>query len=260
MSSLTITAIQAALYWENIPANLDALRRRIENVETPTELVVLPEMFSTGFSMRPEELAEDMNGPTVQWMRQIAVSRKVVLAGSVMTREPPSYFNRLICMLPTGACGYYDKRHLFAYGREDSKYTPGNKRLIASVNGWKVLLLVCYDLRFPVWCRQAMPGEYDLMVVVANWPRQRIYAWRSLLVARAIENQCFVVGVNRVGRDGNDIDYNGNSLVVGPLGEILQDPGEAEEVLTCTLSREQLTATRERFPFWRDADPFKIQL
>ncbi|MEP6596287.1 MAG: nitrilase-related carbon-nitrogen hydrolase, partial [Ginsengibacter sp.] len=178
------------------------------------------------------------------------------------------FYNRLIWVLPNGECGVYDKRHLFAFGDEHMHYTAGNKRLIASVKGWKINLQVCYDLRFPVWTRQSPPlplerglggeAEYDLLIFVANWPEKRSHAWKTLLQARAIENQCYVIGVNRVGEDGNGILYCGDSMIVDPLGEILYQKNNAEDVFTYTLQKEKLNEVREKFLFWKDADSFVI--
>ncbi|GGB10903.1 nitrilase family protein [Puia dinghuensis] len=276
--SLTITTIQPDLIWEDKAANLRRLETQILSIPGSTELVVLPEMFSTGFSMKPEVLAEPMSGATVNWMREIAARRKIILTGSLIIEEEGRYFNRLIWMLPNGQYGYYDKRHRFAYAGENGHYTAGCKRLVASVKGWRVLLLVCYDLRFPVWSRQtpqepedylepatdpAAPGEaaleYDLIIYVANWPESRSLAWKTLLQARAIENQSFVVGVNRVGDDGNSIYHSGDSMVVGPLGELLYHGVAKEEVHTVTLEKDALEEVRKRFPFWRDADNFSIE-
>lgn len=261
MSNLIISIIQTNLSWENKQANLAMLEEKIASIQK-TELVILPEMFSTGFSMKPEALAEPMDGPGVSWMRNMAKKYRVILTGSLMINDKGNYYNRLIWMLPDGKCGYYDKRHLFAYAKEHEHYTAGKKRLVASVNGWKINLQVCYDLRFPVWARQNGTGnqaEYDLLIYVANWPERRIQAWRTLLRARAIENQCYVAGVNRVGVDGNGIDHSGDSMIIDPLGEILfHCPGQ-EAVHTLTISKDHLDSTRERFPFWRDADQFHIE-
>jgi len=258
MSTLTITIIQPDLRWEDKAANLENLEKKIRGIREPTEVVVLPEMFNTGFSMRPQVLAENMDGPTLAWMKKIAAEKKVILTGSLIIEEEGNYFNRLIWMLPNGQYGQYDKRHRFAFAGEDEHYTAGNKRLIASVKGWKINLLVCYDLRFPVWSRQSDPHEYDLLIYVANWPGRRSHAWKTLLQARAIENQSFVVGVNRVGNDGNGISHSGDSLLIDPLGETLWcGPGE-EAVYTHTLQKEKLEEIRGRFPFWRDADHFSI--
>jgi omega-amidase len=273
MSTLTVTTIQADLQWEDKCANLRRLEEKIDGIDLHTELVVLPEMFSTGFSMRPEALAEPMDGPTVSWMRSVAVRKKIILTGSVIIEENGNYFNRLIWMLPNGQHGYYDKRHRFAYAGEGDHYTAGHKRLVASVKGWKVLLLVCYDLRFPVWSRQQPPDpaaeaparaalealEYDLIIYIANWPERRSHAWKTLLQARAIENQSYVVGVNRVGDDGNHIAHTGDSMIIDPLGETLYHAAPKEEVFTLTLKKEHLETVRQRFPFWRDADHFSIE-
>jgi omega-amidase len=290
MSTLTITTIQADLRWEDKAANLQRFEEMILGIREPTEIVVLPEMFSTGFSMKPQALAEKMDGPTIAWMKTIAAEKRIILTGSIIIEEGGHYFNRLIWMLPNGQYGYYDKRHRFAYAGENEQYTAGQKRLVASVKGWKVLLLVCYDLRFPVWSRQgpAVPGarakgghgvlpgdepgeaptdgpgegpglEYDLILYVANWPERRSLAWRTLLQARAIENQSFVVGVNRVGMDGNNIYHSGDSMIIDPLGEVLSLISNKETIFTHTLLKERLDEVRGRYPFWRDADHFSIE-
>jgi omega-amidase len=264
MSSLTITTIQTGVQWEDKSANLKRLEERILAIPEPTELVVLPEMFSTGFSMRPQALAESMDGPTLAWMQEMAARKKIILTGSIIIEEEGNYYNRLIWMLPNGQHGSYDKRHRFAYAGEHEQYTAGHKRLIASVKGWRVLLLVCYDLRFPVWSRQtrlpdATELEYDLLLYVANWPESRSNAWKTLLQARAIENQCFVAGVNRIGDDGNKVYHSGDTMIIGPLGEILYSAGANDEAFTLTLRKDDLVRVRERFPFWKDADQFSIE-
>ena len=262
MSSLTVTLVQTELHWENKEANLAMLEKKIQALQPPQQVVVLPEMFSTGFSMRPEALAETMEGPTVQWMQRVAATKKIILAGSLIIEEAGQYFNRLVWMLPNGQAGYYDKKHLFAFAEEQKHYTAGTRRFIASVNGWKIALMICYDLRFPVWARQQNePGEdfeYDLLIYVANWPQRRSHAWKSLLVARAIENQSYVIGVNRVGNDGNDIYHSGDSMLIDPLGEIVFHQEGSETVFTTTLQKEQLQQVREKFQFWRDKDRFML--
>jgi omega-amidase len=261
MSTLTITTIQSDLAWEDKTANLQQFEHKIRNIGSKTEVVVLPEMFSTGFSMQPELLAETMEGETITWMKRVSAENNTILTGSVIIEEEGKYFNRMIWMLPNGQYGQYDKRHLFAYAKEDEHYSPGNKRLIASVKGWKINLLVCYDLRFPVWARQQHKEsgeEYDLLIYVANWPERRSHAWKTLLCARAIENQCYVVGVNRVGNDGKDIYHSGNTLVIDPLGQVLYHMADEEEVNTITLSKGKLDEVRTTFPFWKDADDFTI--
>ena len=236
---------------------------KIRSIKEKTEVVLLPEMFSTGFSMKPKVLAENMNGETVQWMKKVAAENKIILAGSVIIEEDDHFYNRLIWMLPNGKYGVYDKRHRFAFAGEDEHYTAGNKRLIASVKGWRINLLVCYDLRFPVWARQSSGEdglEYDVLVYVANWPERRVHAWKTLLQARAIENQCYVVGVNRVGDDGNEIHYTGESMVIDPLGEVLYQKKDEEDIFTITLDKTQLDTIREKFPFWKDADRFNLEM
>ncbi|MEJ8817439.1 nitrilase family protein [Lacibacter sp. H407] len=287
MSHLTFTLIQTNLHWEDKAANLQMLEEKINSIQHPTQIVVLPEMFNTGFSMKPEELAEPMNGPTVEWMKKIAAEKRVIVTGSLMISEaapsgqtieanesgqtgeagPTQYFNRLIWMLPNGQHGVYNKRHLFAYANEDKHYTAGTKRLIASVNGWKINLQVCYDLRFPVWARQQAPSpleraggevEYDVLIYVANWPERRVHAWKTLLTARAIENQCYVIGVNRTGDDGNGVYHSGSSMVIDAMGEVLYEKEHEEDIHTITLSKEKLEEIRHKLPFLKDGDAFSI--
>jgi predicted amidohydrolase len=273
MSTLTCTLIQTKLFWQDAVANRQMLEEKINSIKEKTEVVILPEMFSTGFSMQPEKFAETMEGETVALMKRIASNKNlpagrqgIILTGSLMIKEDEHYFNRLIWMLPNGDYGYYDKRHLFAYGDEHNHYSAGSKRLIASAKGWKINLQVCYDLRFPVWSRQSSPSfmndekslEYDLLIYVANWPERRSIAWKTLLQARAIENQCYVIGVNRVGEDGNNIYHSGDSMVIDPLGEILYHKKDEEDIFTIELNKQHLDETRKRFPFWKDADRFII--
>ena len=260
MSTLTITTIQTNLHWEDKAANLAMLEAKINSIKERTEIVVLPEMFSTGFSMKPELLYETMDGETVQWMKRIAAAKKIILTGSIIIKDNEQYFNRLIWMLPNGEYGYYDKRHRFAYAGEDQHFSNGNKRLIASVKGWKINLLVCYDLRFPVWARQqsSTEPEYDVLIYVANWPQRRSHAWKTLLQARAIENQSFVVGVNRIGDDGNNIHHSGDSMIIDALGEVLYTKSEDEDIYTITLEKEKLDEIRSKLPFLKDGDAFEL--
>ena len=263
MSDLLVTLVQTDLYWEDKRSNLEMLERKIASISEKTHLIVLPEMFSTGFSMNPSVLAEYMDGQTVDWMRRMAMRKKCILTGSVIIEEAGLYYNRLIWMLPNGQFGFYDKRHCFSLAGEHLHYTRGSKRLIASVNGWRLNLNICYDLRFPVWTRQGQdPGEsnpeYDVLVYVANWPDRRVAAWNAVLPARAIENQCYVIGVNRVGRDGHGIEHSGSSQVVDPLGEVRYQIRDAEGVETVKLERSFLDDIRTRMPFWKDADSFEI--
>jgi omega-amidase len=279
MSSLTITLIQSRLNWEDKGANLHMFEEKINAIKEKTEMVVLPEMFSTGFSMNAKSLAEKMDGPTIEWMARIAKERRIILTGSLIIEEDGYYYNRLIWMLPVGQYGHYDKRHLFGFAGEDQHYSPGNKRLIASVNGFKLNMQICYDLRFPVWASQQsfVPPllgkkrvsnfdafkepehpEYDILVYIANWPEKRNHAWKTLLQARAIENQCYVLGLNRVGNDGNDIYYSGDSMIVDALGKTLYEKSHDEDIFTITLLKEKIDEIRKQFPFWKDAEHFMI--
>lgn len=267
MSTLTLSLVQSSLHWENKAANLQQFTDKILGITEKTEVVILPEMFSTGFSMKPQELSETMDGPTVQWMKDIAVRKKIILTGSLIIEESGEYFNRMLWVLPNGQTGHYDKRHLFGFAGEDEHYTAGSKRLIASVKGWKILLQVCYDLRFPVWARQqselkedgSFQPEYDLIIYAANWPERRNLAWKTLLQARAIENQCYVAGVNRVGTDGKEIYHSGDSMMVDPMGAILYTKAHDEDIFTIKLEKQALTDIREKLPFLKDADLFNIQ-
>lgn len=264
-SSLTITLVQTHLHWEDKAANLAMLEQKIMSIKEKTELVVLPEMFSTGFSMKPQQFAETMSGETVAWMQRIAQQKRIILTGSIIIEENSNYYNRLIWMLPNGSYGCYNKRHLFGYAGENEHYTLGTKRMITSVKGWKINTQICYDLRFPVWARQSSvsddnsEAEYDILLYVANWPERRNGAWQTLLCARAIENQCYVTGVNRVGEDGNGIHHCGNSTIIDPLGNALYCKANDEDIFTTTLHKKNLNDIRHRFPFLPDRDQFTIQ-
>ena len=264
MSNLSITIIQTDLHWEDKAANLQVFEQKIKNIQEKTHVVILPEMFSTGFSMNAAALAEKMDGNTIEWMRNLSKEKKIIIAGSIIIEEENKFFNRLIWMQPDGNYGYYDKRHLFGFAGEDNYYSAGNKRLICSVNGWKINLQICYDLRFPVWARQQHTGdedsnpEYDLLIYVANWPERRSHAWKTLLKARAIENQCYVVGVNRIGKDANEINHSGDSMIIDSLGETIYHKENEADVFTIALDKESLNQTRTKLPFLKDADDFNI--
>lgn len=259
-SPLHITLLQSALHWENPTANLNQFSEQLEKLPAGAEVVVLPEMFSTGFSMQPQKIAETMEGPTVEWMRTIAQKKRIILAGSVMIAEGENFFNRFIWMQPNGVSYQYDKRHLFAYAREDKHYTAGDKRVIVSVKGWKILLQICYDLRFPVWARQSTRNEpeYDVILYVANWPERRSLAWKTLLQARAIENQSYVIGVNRVGEDGKGIAHSGDSRIIDPMGQILFEHSQTPIMYSHHLDETLLQETRQKLPFLKDADAFQL--
>ena len=258
MSSLNVCIIQSSLHWENHQANLSMFEEKIEQIKAGTELVVLPEMFTTGFSMHPTQLAEDMNGQTVEWMKRIATEKRIILTGSIIIKENEQFYNRLIWMLPNGEFGIYDKHHLFSYAEEDKHFSAGNKRLITSVKGIKINTQICYDLRFPVWSRLTTENEYDILLYVANWPERRNHAWKTLLQARAIENQCVVIACNCVGEDGNGIKYSGDSCIINPLGEILVSKEYDEDFLYYTIQKQDVETIRNQFPFAKDKDHFSI--
>jgi predicted amidohydrolase len=218
---------------------------------------VLPEMFSTGFTMNAEKLAEPMEGKTMKWMHKAAAQNKCVITGSIVIKENGKYYNRLIWMRQDGSYEQYDKRHLFALGKEDEVYTAGDKKLIVDLNGWKICPMICYDLRFPVWLRN-VNSDYDLLLFVANWPERRIAHWRALLNARAIENQAYVVGVNRIGHDGNEIYHSGDSTCVDPNGNVLYHKKDEEDRYTLTVLSNEVSKTRRAMPFLKDADKFDI--
>jgi len=255
---LTISLIQSDLKWEDKAANLYMLEQKIAMLSKDSHIAILPEMFSTGFSMRPHVLAEPMDGDTVSWMRAAAAKYRKIIAGSIMVEEHGHYYNRLIWMQPNGVSYHYDKRHLFGYGGEDEHFSAGDKRVIVQVNGWKICLLICYDLRFPVWARQNREQVYDMQIYVANWPQRRNVAWKTLLQARAIENQCYVLGVNRIGNDANDNYHSGDSSIIDPLGNILWQQADEEAIFTYTFQKKDLEMVRTQLPFLNDADKFVI--
>lgn len=250
MNDLTITTVQAALHWEDKLKNLKMFDAMFENIEN-TDLIILPEMFNTGFSMQSDLLAESMNGETVEWMKANSKRYNAAICGSLIIKENDHFFNRLIFVEPNGAISYYDKQHLFSMGDEDKHYSAGNKSLILNYNNWRINLLICYDLRFPESLRNTSENPYDLAIVVANWPDKRIEHWDVLIRARAIENQCYMVGVNRVGLDGNEVIHSGHSQVIHPFGEILYTSDESE-INTLILSRNELNFNRRAFPFIKD--------
>lgn len=256
-SQLHITLIQPDIVWEDPAANLQRYEKMIAGITGPKHIVVLPEMFTSGFSMDSKRLAEPMDGNSVKWMADMSVKHRCILAGSLIIEDGGKYYNRMLWVQPDGSIGHYDKRHLFALATEDEHYTAGDTRMIAQVNGWRINLLICYDIRFPVWARN-VGDEYDVLLYVANWPEVRSQAWKTLLQARAIENQCYAVGVNRVGTDGKGFSYTGDSSVFGPLGEQLWQHSNTEAVHTVTLDKDTLHQTREKLPFLRDADKFML--
>jgi predicted amidohydrolase len=248
---MNITTIQTNIIWEDIDSNLKNYQTKIDSIES--DLIILPEMFTTGFTMEPKPHAETMDGKTVQWMKQNASKKNLAICGSIIIEEEGKYFNRFIWVNPDGSIYHYDKRHLFT--GEDKNYTPGNEKIIIEYKDWKICPLICYDLRFPVWSRNV--EDYDVLIYVANWPKQRKSAWKSLLVSRAIENQCYVIGVNRVGKD-NSSYYSGESSLINALGETLYISSHLEDIYTTTLSKLELNKVRTQLPFLKDKDNFNF--
>lgn len=263
MQDLTVTLIQSDLFWEDREKNREAFAERIASIDAPTDLILLPEMFTTGFAMEPHKLAEPMEGTTMQWMHDMASAKNCVLAGSIIIKEKDNFFNRLIWMRPDGSCDFVDKKHLFTFAGENKHYAPGNKKLIVELRGWKIMPLICYDLRFPVWSKNRYKADtgfdYDCMINVANWPEKRSHVWRILLMARALENQSYVIGINRIGTDGNKIGYSGDSAVISPKGENLSNMAPyKEQIETVVMSRADLDTFRDNFRPWADWDEFEI--
>lgn len=256
MRDLKVSLIQAATHWHDPQANMNMYAQRIESLAGKTDVIVLPETLLSGFTREARANAEGMQGEGVAWMCEMAQRADAAVTGSLVIAENGAIYNRLIWATPEGGLQWYDKRHLFRMAGEHKRYAGGDRRLVVEWRDWRICPLVCYDLRFPVWCRNR--EDYDLMLFVANWPRARRHAWRSLLVARAIENLSWVVGVNRIGRDGNEVDYAGDSLIIDPLGEIVADLADRDDSVTCALSAAELREHRERFPAHLDADRFSI--
>ncbi|MFP5134468.1 amidohydrolase [Bacteroides salyersiae] len=258
MHPLKISIVQTDIAWENKQENLRMLREKLHALRGTTEIVVLPEMFSTGFTMKSRELAEPVSGITVRILKELAADFQLALCGSFICSERSNYYNRAFFITPEGEEFYYDKRHLFRMGNEAEYFSSGNNKLIISYRGWNICLLVCYDLRFPVWSRN-VNNEYDLLIYVASWPQARRLAWDTLLCARALENMCYVCGVNRIGVDGNKLIYNGGSVVFSAKGEVLASVPDGEEgIETVSLSLISLQQLRDKFPVWKDADAFRL--
>ena len=254
---LYVTLIQTGLEWENIDKNLALFSEKLDQINDATDLVVLPEMFTTGFSVHSVELAEAMNGKTMQWMAQKAREIHCCITGSMIIREHDKIYNRMIWMLPDGSFSCYDKRHPFSISWEDKHFTGGSQRKIFEYSGWRFCPQICYDLRFPVWSRNR--GDYDALIYVANWPDPRRDVWNALLLARALENQAYTIGVNRTGTDGQNLSYAGDSQVIDPKGNILSNFKPYTDCMeTIPLSMEELARFREKFPVGRDADGFEL--
>lgn len=255
--NLKIAIIQSDLVWENPEQNRLCFTEKIDAILEHIDLIILPEMFTTGFTMHPEKVAETINGITVKWMKGLAVKKNTAITGSLVIRENDNHYNRLVFVYPNGDIKTYDKRHTFTLAGEHKVYKAGESKLIVDYKGWKICPMICYDLRFPVWARNA--ENYDLLFYVANWPKPRIGAWHTLLKARAIENMSYCIGVNRIGTDINGHEYTGNSVTFDALGEQISTIKPYENTTEIvTLLKEHVTATREKFRFLEDRDKFKL--
>jgi len=251
--NLTVSLIQTSLYWEDIQANIDMFDCKIDEIKEPIDLIVLPEMFTTGFTMNAENLAQPMTGSTVKWLKNKSQQKQADILGSIIVNEEGNHYNRLLWAKPNGQLFTYDKEHLFRLAGEEKIYSASHKKLTVELNGWKIRPFICYDLRFPIWTRNLFPF-YDVAIFIANWPEKRSAHWRLLLQARAIENQCYVIGVNRVGMDGNQYPHRGDSSIIDPQGNILfQIP---DDICTTThqLKYKPIADYRKYFPAWMDAD------
>ncbi|MGD0582211.1 MAG: amidohydrolase [Bacteroidales bacterium] len=254
---MKITILQPDIFWEDKSGNLDSLGMLISKISGTTDMVILPEMFNTGFSMNTRKLAEESRSDTFRWMKNLAMNCGLAICGSYIVKENQKYFNRFLCVTAEGEAWSYDKRHLFSMGGEDHYFTRGIERKIFLYKGFRINPVICYDLRFPVWIRNR--NDFDLLVCVANWPDSRKDVWNTLLKARAIENQCFVAGVNRIGRDNDGNNYSGESVILDPHGRIIASLPAAEaghatgEILMCDLEE-----FREKFPVWKESDDFSL--
>jgi len=256
VQDLTVTLIQTTLDWHDAGANRARFDGLIAGINEPTDLIVLPEMFTTGFTMDTTGYAEQMDGDTVAWMQLVAKDFDATICGSLIIEAQGRFYNRLIWMPPDAPAGWYDKRHLFRMASEHDHFSAGNERAIFELNGWRICPLVCYDLRFPVFSRGI--DAFDLLIYIANWPRPRRSAWRTLLPARAVENLCYTLGVNRIGTDGTDIAYAGDSMIADYLGNLIVDCDDEEQIITTTLDATKLERYRKKFPAHLDADPYRL--
>lgn len=258
IENLKVTVFQAYLFWQNVEKNLQNISLRLSGgVREKTDLIVLPEMFNTGFTMDAEHLAESMNGNTVNWMARTARTYDCVVTGSLIISENDRFYNRMIWMRPDGTMDHYDKKHLFGLGEEDKTFTAGTEQKIVDLKGWKIRLAICYDLRFPAWLRNKNE-EYDLLLLIASWPDKRSLHWKALIPARAIENQSYVVAVNRVGHDGHETYHSGHSMCLDPFGRTVYYKPEDEDLYTFSIPYVEITKIRRQFPFLQDADKFQL--
>lgn len=254
---MKIALIQSNLHWEAVSQNRNSFEEKITKIDSEVDLVILPEMFSTGFTMNPKDVAETMQGETIVWMKSIAKQKNCAITGSLIITENNQFYNRLLFVFPSGEIQFYDKRHLFSLAGEDKIYTAGSQKQIVEYLGWKICLQVCYDLRFPVFARNV--ENYDLLLYVANWPKVRINAWDILLKARAVENLSYIIGVNRTGVDANNHEYNGHSQVIDFLGNPILEPQENEGVFIVELDKNIMLETRKKMDFLSDKDVFEIK-
>jgi predicted amidohydrolase len=253
---MKIALIQAPLLWENPTQNRNYFEVKINSISETIDLIVLPEMFTSGFTMNPKAVAESMQGETVSWLQALAKAKNSAIIGSLVIQEKGNFYNRLVFVFPTGEIKTYDKKHLFTLAGEDKVYTSGTKKMLFEYLGFKICPLICYDLRFPVFARNT--EDYDVLIYVANWPKPRINAWDALLKARAIENMCYTIGVNRIGEDPNQHQYLGHSQAIDYLGNYLIEPQENEGVFITTLNKNTLAATRQKLGFLNDRDAFTL--
>lgn len=253
MQDLTVTLIQTELFWEDIEANINLFDEKIDDIAEETDLIILPEMFSTGFTMNAENCSQDMGDSAVSWIIEKSRQKATDITGSVIIEEDGKYYNRLIWAKPGGELFTYDKEHLFRLAGEEKVYTASHKKITVELNGWRIRPFICYDLRFPIWTRNIEP-LYDVAIFIANWPEKRSAHWRLLLQARAVENQCYVIGVNRVGEDGNGFPHSGDSSVIDTQGNLLFQKQNEACIFTTTLSHRKMVSYRKYFPAWMDAD------
>ncbi|MBF4517320.1 nitrilase family protein [Flavobacterium sp. ANB] len=255
---MKIALIQSDLYWEDIAKNRNNFESKINQIDSEVNLIVLPEMFSTGFTMNAVEVAETMEGETILWIKTLAKQKNAAITGSLIIKENNQYYNRMLFIFPSGEIQYYDKRHLFTLAGEDQTYTSGTEKVIVDYLGWKICLQICYDLRFPVFARNI--ENYDLLIYVANWPKVRTNAWDILLKARAVENLSYVVGVNRLGLDANDYEHIGHSQAVDYLGHYILEPQETQNIFVVELDKNIMLETRKKLDFLSDKDAFEIKI
>jgi omega-amidase len=254
---MKIALIQSSLFWEKPKENRNHFEEKINGITNEVDLIVLPEMFTSGFTMNPNAVAETMQGETIAWLKHLAKAKDAAITGSLVITENGNFYNRLVFVFPSGEIQFYDKRHLFTLAGEDEIYTAGSKKLIIEYKGWKICLLICYDLRFPVFARNV--EEYDVLIYVANWPEIRIKAWDALLKARAIENMSYTIGVNRIGKDDNNFQYNGHSQVVDFLGDYVMEPIETKGAFIVELNKAEQLLARKKFNFLSDQDSFVLK-